>query len=272
MLYKLFTKDDIKNFIANGYVIKKGFFTEEETNKVYKTALSDDILRKKAYDLNDKEGMKTRLTLWFHPGNDIYGMLTRSQRMITAVASLLGGTPAHYHTKLMQKEPKVGGAWEWHQDYGYWYKEGFLFPQMISVMVALTPANKQNGCLQVLKGSHKIERVEHGKAGEQVGISQELIDVVTQKFELVYVELEPGDTLFFHCNLWHRSDANRSESSRWSLISAYNLVTNVPYKENHESCITPLEMVSDEAILKIDTIGLDENAAFLSSETDESLK
>ena len=28
----------------------------------------------------------------------------------------------------MQKEPKVGGAWEWHQDYGYWYKNEFLFP------------------------------------------------------------------------------------------------------------------------------------------------
>lgn len=95
-------------------------------------------------------------------------------------------------------------------------------------MVALTPANKENGCLQVLKGSHKLERVEHGSSGEQVGINQELIDVVTEKFELVYVELEPGNTLFFHCNLWHRSNANRSDSSRWSLISAYNLVDNKP--------------------------------------------
>ncbi|MEJ7676121.1 MAG: phytanoyl-CoA dioxygenase family protein [Chitinophagaceae bacterium] len=34
---------------------------------------------------------------------------------------------ALYHTKLLQKEPKIGGAWEWHQDYGYWYKNGFYF-------------------------------------------------------------------------------------------------------------------------------------------------
>ena len=52
----------------------------------------------------------------------------------------------------MQKEPKVGGAWEWHQDYGYWYKNQFMFPdELISVMVALTEANKGNGCLQVIK-------------------------------------------------------------------------------------------------------------------------
>ncbi len=43
--------------------------------------------------------------------------------------------------KLMEKEPQVGGAWEWHQDYGYWYKNEFLFPdQMISIMIAITAA------------------------------------------------------------------------------------------------------------------------------------
>lgn len=64
------------------------------------------------------------------------------------------------------KEPRVGGAWEWHQDYGYWYKNGFLYPEdMISVMVALTDATIENGCLQVLKGTHKMQRIEHHFAG-----------------------------------------------------------------------------------------------------------
>ena len=35
----------------------------------------------------------------------------------------------HYHHKMVLKEPKVGGAWAWHQDYGYWYDNGCLFPQ-----------------------------------------------------------------------------------------------------------------------------------------------
>ena len=34
----------------------------------------------------------------------------------------------HYHSKLMLKEPEVGGAWVWHQDYGYWYQNGCLYP------------------------------------------------------------------------------------------------------------------------------------------------
>lgn len=266
------TKQDVETFNADGFLIKRAFFSKEETEKIYQTALDDKVLRDKAYELDDKEGMKTRLTLWYHPGDDIYGKVMRSQRMVNGVTALLGGSPAHYHTKLMQKEPKIGGAWEWHQDYGYWYKEGFIFPHMISVMVALTTANRENGCLQVLKGSHKIERVEHSTVGEQNGISQDLIDAVTKKFELVYVELQPGDTLFFHCNLWHRSDANLSDNSRWSLISAYNLVDNVPYKKYHDSCVTPLNIVPDDELLKAGTKGLGDDAEFLSVDTDQSLK
>ena len=110
------------------------------------------MLRKHAFDLNDQSGKKTKLTLWYTPGNDAYGLLTKSERMIHSVNQLMEGDSevCHFHSKLMQKEPRVGGAWEWHQDYGYWYKNEFLFPdQMVSVMIAITEANKENGCLPV---------------------------------------------------------------------------------------------------------------------------
>ena len=173
----------------------------------------------------------------------------------------------------MQKEPKVGGAWEWHQDYGYWYKNEFLFPdQMISVMVAITEANKANGCLQVIKGTHKMGRIEHGFAGEQVGASQHYVDLALKTMELIYVELMPGDALFFHSNLLHRSEANLSDKARWSLISCYNRAANVPYNEPSQSSTVPLTMVPDEALLQAATEGLQESANFLEKEKDEALK
>ncbi len=95
---------------------------------------------------------------------------------------------------------------------------------MISVMIAITTANKENGCRQVINGSHKMGRIEHGFAGEQVGASQHYVDLALKTMELVYVEVNPGDALFFHSNLLHRSEANLSENSRWSMIScAYSL-------------------------------------------------
>jgi ectoine hydroxylase-related dioxygenase (phytanoyl-CoA dioxygenase family) len=185
-----------------------------------------------------------------------------------------GDTPVcHFHSKLMQKEPRVGGAWEWHQDYGYWYKNEFLFPdQMISVMVAITEATKENGCLQVIGGSHKMGRVEHGFAGDQVGASQHYVNLALKTMPLVYVELKPGDALFFHSNLLHRSAPNLSETARWSLISCYNRQANVGYNEPNGSHTIPVSVVPDEALLQWTGGGVQESSGFLEKDKDEALK
>ena len=41
--------------------------------------------------------------------------------LIVSERAMLGDEVYHFHHKMMVKEPRVGGAWEWHQDYGYWY-------------------------------------------------------------------------------------------------------------------------------------------------------
>lgn len=269
------TDTQIAQYHADGYLIIPNFLQFEEIRKLYKIAIADETIRKHAFDLNDQQGKKTKLSLWFTPGNDAYGLLTKSKRMVESVDQLMDGhSPVcHFHSKLMQKEPKVGGAWEWHQDYGYWYKNEFLFPdQMMSVMVAITDATKENGCLQVIKGTHKMGRIEHGFAGEQVGASQHYVDLALKTLEHIYVELKAGDALFFHSNLLHRSEANLSETARWSLISCYNRASNQPYNEPSSSSTVPLESVPDEALMTWETAELGEGANFLSKDRDEALK
>jgi ectoine hydroxylase-related dioxygenase (phytanoyl-CoA dioxygenase family) len=268
------TPEHVTAYNRDGYVVLKKFCSDAEINKLYSTALQDDAMRKNALDLNDKTGKKTRLSLWFTPGNDVFGYLTRSERMVKAAAQLLDSAApvCHFHSKLMQKEPRVGGAWEWHQDYGYWYKNQFMFPdQLLSVMMALTRANKENGCLQVIRGSHKMGRVNHGFAGEQVGADTTMVNNALQTMELVYCELEPGDALFFHPNLLHRSEANLSEHPRWSVISCYCSQSNLAYNETSTSWKTPVQVVPDEAILHWEAESLS-NADFLKKEADPALK
>jgi len=269
------TQQQQADYDRDGYIIVKDFLSAAEIGKLYGIATGDDLLRKHAFDLNDQTGKKTKLTLWYNPGDDAYGLLTRSRRMVDTANALLEGDSSvcHFHSKLMQKEPKVGGAWEWHQDYGYWYKNEFLYPdEMISIMIAITKANKQNGCLQVIKGSHKMGRIEHGFAGEQVGASQHYVDLALKTMPLVYVELEPGDALFFHPNLLHRSEANLSDTARWSLISCYNRQHNVGYNEPNGSHTTPVQVVPDEALMEWETSGVQESAGFLTKDKDEALK
>jgi len=268
------TPQQIDLFHKDGYVIVKNFLTPAAVEKLYSTAIGDNTMENNAINVTDQTGKNSKLSLWFTPGNDVFGYLTRSESMVNGVAALLDSDApvCHFHSKLMQKEPKVGGAWEWHQDYGYWYKNQFMFPdQLISVMVALTPANKQNGCLQVIKGSHKLGRINHGFAGEQVGADMVMVNNALKTMDLVYVEIEPGDALFFHSNILHRSEANLSDHPRWSIISCYASQSNLAYNENSTSWKTPIEMVPDNAITNWKSTSLS-NADFLKKENDPALK
>lgn len=240
----------IQSYQDTGFLQVNQLFSPAEIDLLMGIATSDAVANN-AFDLNDQEGKKTKLTLWFNVGDDSFGLMSRSARLIESVQCLVGqGEVCHFHSKIMQKEPKVGGAWEWHQDYGYWYKNGFLYPDsMISVMVALTDATIENGCLQVLSGTHKMQRFEHAFAGEQQGADLDFVNEAMKYSKLVYCELKAGDVLFFHPNLLHRSEANSSDTARWSVISAYNLAHNIPFREKHTSCITPVAVVPDDAIL-----------------------
>ncbi len=268
------TPQQIASFHKDGYVIVKNFLAPKAVEKLYSTAIGDNAMENNAINVTDQNGKNSKLSLWFTPGNDVFGYLTRSERIVNSIAALLDSDApvCHFHSKLMQKEPKVGGAWEWHQDYGYWYKNQFMFPdQLISVMVALTPANKQNGCLQVIKGSHKLGRINHGFAGEQVGADMVMVNNALKTMDLVYVEIEPGDALFFHSNILHRSEANLSDHPRWSIISCYASQSNLAYNESSTSWKTPIELVPDNAITDWESISLS-NADFLKKENDPALK
>src|SRR5580692_10458999 len=105
MPFKPFTAAQIADYNRDGYLLVKDFCSQPEINKLYQTALEDDAMRKNALDLNDQSGKKTKLSLWFTPGNDVFGYLTRSEKMVDSVAQILANDSAvcHFHTKLMQK-------------------------------------------------------------------------------------------------------------------------------------------------------------------------
>lgn len=249
------SEKQLAQFHHDGYLFWKKMFDAEEMDLLLRTARHDHNMLSHNIPVKDTQGRQSKLSLWNHPGDDIYGMIARSRKVVDACEQLLGGEVYHYHSKMMLKEPRVGGAWEWHQDYGYWYQNGCLFPDMISALIAVDRASKANGCLQVLKGSHKMGRIEHGRFGEQTGADPERVKAAMERMELVYCEMEPGTALFFHGNTLHCSAPNTSPNPRWSLICCYNKATNDPYKKAHHPNYTPLKKVADSMIKKIGAKG-----------------
>jgi ectoine hydroxylase-related dioxygenase (phytanoyl-CoA dioxygenase family) len=156
-----------------------------------------------------------------------------------------------YHYKMMVKEPKIGGAWEWHQDYGYWYHNQALYPDMASCYIAVDRAYRGNGCLQVLRGSHKLGRVEHGRFGTQTGADPKRVELAKQHLDHVYCEMAPGTALFFHANLLHSSNPNESDDPRWSLICCYNTKHNPCLDRGGHPSYRPLKKWDDNRIKEL---------------------
>lgn len=250
----------------NGFVIVPSLFDAEETTSLRQAMETDPQIQVHFYNRTDATGAATRMVTWGHPGDSVYGLASRSERVVDTMEELLGGEVYHYHSKLSAKEPFEGGAWEWHQDYGYWYNNGCLFPLMATVMVALDANTRDNGCLQVLRGSHLMGRIDHGLLdGQQVGANLKRVEQALKAMEIVYAEMAPGDGLFFHCNTLHRSDQNRSPERRWTVLFCYNAARNNPYLEHHHPQYTPLEKVPDVAIKEagLRFADADENDNFL---------
>lgn len=251
MSARLLSDLEVSQYHHDGYVIAKSFFSRAEVDLLSRSSREDHELDKRSFGRNDGEGGTVRLSLWNHPGDGIYGMFARCERMVRSVEKLLGGEVYHYHSKMIMKDAKVGGAWAWHQDYGYWYQNGVLFPDLCSVSIAVDSATRENGCLQVIPGSHHCGRINHVLSGEQAGADMERVNEILKRLPLVYCVMEPGDAVFFHSNLLHRSDQNVSDLPRWSMICCYNSARNNPYKESHHPCYTPLQMVPDSRIQEV---------------------
>ena len=116
------------------------------------------------------------------------------------------------------------------QDFGYWHEQGPLLQpdKCFSCIVALDDHRVDNGCLQVLAGSHRLGRLDHGVAAGQAGVAPRMLGAAAERCDLVHCELDAGDVLFTHSNLLHASAPNESARWRRSLIMAFTTRDNQP--------------------------------------------
>ena len=243
------TDDQIAAYDGDGLLFLRDLFDQEEIELLRTAMETDPAVQDHSLLRADQAGGATRISLWNRAGDSVYGLAARCARIVDTAEALIGEPVYHFQSKLTAKDPKVGGAWEWHQDYGYWYYNGCVAPKMLSFMIALDRTDVENGCLKLVKGSHKLGRLDHVQlTEEQNGADPKHMARILETHEVVDCVLDPGDVVVFHGNTLHRSDQNRSDKRRWTLLCCYNAVSNDTVTKDDDRYYVPLDKVEDNAI------------------------
>ena len=208
------SQDEVRKYHEDGFLLIKEMLSPEEIGLLGRAAREDRILDQQSYGQADGEGGTVRLSLWNHPTDTIYGAVARCESIVGSAEKLLGDEVYHYHSKMIMKDAKVGGAWAWHQDYGYWYQKGVLYPDLTSISIAVDKATKENGCLQVIKGSHKLGRIEHKLTGDQAGQTKRASTRFSSAWSL-------------STSLWTRATPSSSTQTRCTVLTRIAPTTRV---------------------------------------------
>jgi ectoine hydroxylase-related dioxygenase (phytanoyl-CoA dioxygenase family) len=136
-------------------------------------------------------------------------------RHLDAVERLLGPNVALTHNQFIVKLPAGSSGTSdipLHQDNGYGRLEP---PDDITVFVALTAMNRENGCLHLAPRSHLGGLVEHRVSASNPALR----DAGT--IDTVPLELAPGEAVAFSGYLLHGSGENRTDAERVALFARY---------------------------------------------------
>jgi ectoine hydroxylase-related dioxygenase (phytanoyl-CoA dioxygenase family) len=133
-------------------------------------------------------------------------------------SQLLGGAVRFWHDQLFCKPARHGGVVAWHQDYSYWTRTRPM--AHLTCWIGLDGANKDNGCLQYLPGSHRWDLLPiTGLAGDMDAIREVVTPEQAEAFaHPVAVELKMGEAAFHHPLMIHGSFANATDRPRRATV------------------------------------------------------
>jgi non-haem Fe2+, alpha-ketoglutarate-dependent halogenase len=146
--------------------------------------------------------------------------LVHHPAVLDAIEDAIGPDILCWTTNFFIKEAHSPGFVSWHQDSTYW---GLDPDEVITAWIAFTDVTEENGYMQVIPGSHKVDQLPHVDTFHKDNLlsrGQE-IAVEVDKSKAVGLALQPGEMSLHHIKLVHGSDANRSNDRRIGLAIRY---------------------------------------------------
>ena len=215
---KFLTEKQVKQYREEGFISPVSVMDETEA-----LGLREQIESFEASQGKQMYGVqRTKCSLRFP---FIYELATR-KNILDAVEDLLGPNILMYQCAMWFKEPESGSYVSWHQDCSYYGMDPLA---LVSAWVALSPANAESGCMQVIPGSHKggqypVEFTEIRETNLLASGQNTLCEFDPE--QAILMPLRPGEMSLHHVALVHSSRPNHSSDRRMGISIGY-LPTNV---------------------------------------------
>lgn len=228
------TPDELDHYHEHGYVVRRGLFGPEELapwlarlgalirGEVPRpdgmVLMRDVMVVKGAVAPTSEEAAVAKIQDF--DLDPVLRTYTDHSRILDEIEPITGEHIVSIHNMLINKPPAVDGRHPLHQDLLY-------FPfrpadRIVASWTALERVDRENGCLAVVPGSHRGELLPHENPDwEYVNMAYFGAAGVGAHPERVHLEMEPGDTAFFHPLLLHGSGRNRSPGFRRAISSHY---------------------------------------------------
>jgi hypothetical protein len=160
---------------------------------------------------------KTKCSLLFPFMYDLF----TSDAVLDSVEDLIGPDILQYQCGVWIKEPEAGSYVSWHQDATYYGMDPL---ELVSGWVALSPATRETGCMQVVPGSHKagqmpVDYTEVSDDNLLASGQRTRYDIDESKITLM--ELQPGEMSLHHVALVHSSLPNHGKDRRIGVAGGY---------------------------------------------------
>ena len=139
--------------------------------------------------------------------DEVFLAKLQSEYIRDICAQFLGPVTSIMRVTMMDKRAMGGTPLPWHQDASLDWPT-HVQPEL-AIWFSLDNATADSGSLQLIPGSH-----HHGVIGRGHLLPAELAAQYAPNNKIVTVEAEPGDVLFFHSSLLHRSGVNISQAPR----------------------------------------------------------
>lgn len=159
-----------------------------------------------------------------------FNNLIRNPDILNIVEKIIGPNIMCWNSIIFYKKQKSKNFVGWHEDKSFWNLPN---DKVVTVSLALTNSNKENGCLKFLKNRRDIKYEFDKKENNMLARGQNAILKENEEFE--YAELKPGECSIFRQDVIHGSGPNNSHKERVLFAIRYISTDNISLKDNHKS-------------------------------------